>query len=132
MSVFKSLLDKAQAKKAELEKKAARKAAEKTAELAIERGKQAALAAVEQAGKSLKSAGATLEEALFGPDSEAARGDAEHTEEPVRRATEPAESAPPARDVNRARPAPPREDDERFQREVDEELAALKRKIARK
>jgi hypothetical protein len=116
MSVFKSLRDKVQAKKDELERKAAKKAAEKAAEMALERGKQAARAAVEQAGETLKNAGASIEAALFGPDSE----------------HEPAAEARETRDEARA-PAKTRADDEeRLQREVDEELAALKRKLAKK
>lgn len=128
MSVFKSLVDRVQAKKDELEKKAAKKAAEKATEMAIERGKEAALAAVAQAGETLKSAGASIEEALFGPDSEEQKGEPE-------RAGEREEPAEKARSAERRRPATApaarAHDEERFQREVDDELAALKRKIAR-
>jgi hypothetical protein len=124
MSVFKSLRDKVQAKKDELERKAAQKAAERAAEMALERGKQAARAAVEQAGVTLKNAGASIEAALFGPDSEDA----------------PVEAAPTRRDEDQAHERPRREaqvktradDEERLQREVDEELAALKRKLGKK
>ena len=55
MSVFKSLLDKLQAKKEEVQRDAAKKAAE----IAIEKSKNAAKSAVMNAGK-------TLEKAIFG------------------------------------------------------------------
>jgi hypothetical protein len=130
MSALKSLVDKALAKKDELEKKAARKAAEKAAELAFERGKQAAQAVVEQAGKSLLGAGAMLEEALFGPDGDAqAKGQGEVA---AAKGAEPAGGLA-SRAAKRPAPAPePVEDRARFDREVDAELAAMKRKIAGK
>ena len=128
MSALKSLVDRALAKKDELEKKAARKAAEKAAELAFERGKQAAEAVVEQAGKSLLGAGAMLEEALFGPD-----GDAQAEGQGEVAAAKGAEPAGGRASRAAKRPAPaPVEDRARFDREVDAELAALKRKIAGK
>jgi len=121
MSVFKSLSEKVQQKKEELEREAAKKAAQKAAELALARGKEAALAAVAQAGQTLRSAGAVIEEKLFGPDRE---------EAPVedREPSPDAEPRPRAQPPRRA--APPPVDPERFEREVDEELAALKRKLA--
>lgn len=129
MGVFKSLVDRVQAKKDELERKAAKKAAEKAAEMAIERGKQAARAAVVQAGETLKSVGSSIEEALFGPDSEEKRGEDAHREPRD-------EGGAEARDRDRRRleaeATACAQDEERLQREVDEELAALKRKLARK
>lgn len=122
MGTFKSLVDKVQEKKDELEKRAARKAAETAAEVALARGKEAALSAVEQAGRTLRSAGASLEEALFGPESEAEPApEAPRTARPAR----PPAIAPEEQAARRVR------EEERFQREVDDELAALKRKIAR-
>lgn len=119
MGLFKSILDKAQAKKRELEKKAAQKAAEEAAALAIARGKKAALAAVEQAGKSLKSAGATIEEALFGPEGEESSAEAKSAPK--------AKPAPSTTEVAAVKAA----EEARFEREVDEELAALKRRIGK-
>lgn len=124
MGVFKSLVDKVQAKKDELERKAAKKAAEKATELAIERGKQAARAVVDQAGEALKSAGASIEEALFGPESDAPP-EAKPEGEPRREDT-----AAASRD--RDAEARARVDAEaRLQREVDDELAAMKRRMGR-
>jgi hypothetical protein len=123
MGVFKSLVDRVQAKKDELERKAAKKAAEKATELALERGKQAARAVVDQAGEALKSAGASLEEALFGPESDAtpeAKPDAEPRREDV---------APPRDHEGEARARV--EAEARLQREVDDELAAMKRRMGR-
>lgn len=127
MGAFKSLVDKARAKKEELEKQAAQKAAEKAAEVAIERGKQAARAVVTQAGESLSRVGASIEEALFGPDSEA------EPEAPEPKRKEEARETPRSeatRAVKRAAPTPAA-DHARFEREVDEELAALKRKLGK-
>jgi len=119
---FKSLVDKVQQKKDEIEARAAKKAAEKAAELALARGKEAALAAVEQAGRSLKSAGASIGEALFGaePDEEKSAPAPSLTEKAPRRA----EQSPVDRAAKRSA------DEARLQREVDDELAALKRKLA--
>jgi hypothetical protein len=120
MSVFKSLAFKVQQKKEELEREAAKKAAQKAAELALSRGKEVARAAVAQAGQTLKTAGAVLEEKLFGPDREDAPRDRD----------EPAPAAAPRPRAEPPRRAAPPPDPERFEREVDEELAALKRKLA--
>jgi hypothetical protein len=122
MSVFKSLAEKVHQKKDELEREAAKKAAQKTAELALARGKEVALAAVAQAGHTLKTAGAVLEEKLFGREREDAPRD---RDEPAPGAERRSRAEPPRR-------APPPPDPERFEREVDEELAALKRKLAGK
>ncbi len=128
MSVFKSLIDKVQQKKEELEQEAAKKAARKAAEMAVERGKEVALAAVEQAGRTLRSAGASIEEALFGPESEAEHDD--DAAAPGPRAGKAGSDRPPSAGPAAAREPQRAMDQERFEREVDEELAALKRKLA--
>jgi hypothetical protein len=124
MSVFKSLVDRVQAKKDELERRAAKKAAEKATELAIERGKQAARAVVDQAGEALKSAGASIEDALFGPE-----GDSMPQAKPDR---EPRRDDAPTASRDRERQARARvEAEARLQRDVDDELAAMKRRMGR-
>jgi hypothetical protein len=120
MGVLRSLVDKAQAKKRELERKAAQKAAEEAATLALARGKRAALAAMEQAGQSLKSAGASIEAALFGPG----RGASGDPEAPAAGGGARAEARPASTEDRAAQ-------ERRLQREVDEELAAMKRRLGK-
>jgi hypothetical protein len=135
MGVLKSLVDEVERKKEELEARAKKKAAKKAAELAVEQGKQAVRAAVEQAGRSLKNAGASLEEALFGPESAEAPGEEAERQRPAE-GKRPAGAADAGR--GRKPQVPPRKepptaaDAARFDREVDDELAALKRKLAGK
>jgi hypothetical protein len=125
---LKSLVGKVQKKKEELEREEAKRAAAKAAEMAVERGKDMAKAAVAQAGKSLRSAGAFVEEKLFGaePDEDA---DVEEGGE------DGGERAPDPEPVRRRAAAPRKpepsaaEKQARFDQEVDEELAALKRKL---
>jgi len=124
---FKSIVDKVQKKKEELEREAAKRAAAKTAEMAVERGKDMAKAAVAQAGKSLRSAGAFVEERLFGPEPDEDAAVEDHGErspdpEPVRRRPAPQKKPEPSAAEKQAR----------FDREVDDELAALKRKLGDK
>lgn len=127
MATFKSLVDKVQKKKDELEREAAKKAATKVAEMAVERGKDMARSAVAQAGRSLRSAGAFVEEKLFGPEP----GEGEEVEARDERSPDPEPLRP-------RKPAPPKagptpaEKQARFDQEVDDELAALKRKLAGK
>lgn len=118
MGVLKSLVDKAQAKKRELEKRAAEKAAEEAAALALARGKKAAREVIEQAGKSIKEAGASIEQALFGRDREGPEAPANERPKPARVEPRPADTAA-------AREAEQR----RIDREVDDELAAMKRRL---
>ena len=120
MGLLKSLGDKLEEAREELgekleeKKRAAQLAAmEKAAGLALRKGVEAARGAVAETGKR-------IEEALFG-DDEAPPAEAE-----------PARDAP----APNAHPAEPRgptaeERSDRFEREVDEELEALKRKVAR-
>jgi hypothetical protein len=124
---LKSLVGKVQKKKEELEREAAKRAASKAAEMAVERGKDMAKAAVTQAGKSLRSAGAFVEEKLFGaePDEDAVvddGGERSPDPEPVRRRAAPPKKPEPTAAEKQAR----------FDQEVDDELAALKRKLADK
>lgn len=131
MSVFKSLVERAQAKKDELAKQARRKAAEKAAEAAIERGKEMAKDAVAQAGKALSSAGATIEDALFGPDSEAAEAKDAKVEKDEKEANAIAARDRLAAERRRRDAADRRADEARIQREVDDELAAMKRRLGK-
>jgi hypothetical protein len=132
MGVFKSLVDKVQQQKEEIEAEATKLAAKKAAEIAVEQGKQAVFAAVEHAGRSLKSAGASLEDALFGPSSAETSGDGG---EPRRAAAVEHVAGPGDAERHRKEPlrrdAAPPVDQARFDREIDDELAALKRKLAR-
>jgi type IV secretory pathway VirB10-like protein len=138
MGFWKGLVDKVAQKKEELEDEAKKRAAKKAAEMAIDTGKAAAKAAVKNAGKTLDYAGKKLEEALFGeatPDEDAPpsskpakKGEAKgpdpfaklKADEAARKVREKDEKAAvKAREEARAK----------TEREVDDELAALKKKI---
>ena len=133
MGFWKELVDKAAAKKDELSEEAKRRAAKRAGEMALDTGKAAARAAVKSAGKTLDYAGRRLEQAIFGGPLPG--------EEPARSAAT-AEAPDPFAKVKAdlvARTAAVRQDSivsrEREQararsaREVDDELAELKRKI---
>ena len=128
MGFWKGLVDKATKKKEELEEEAKRAAARKAADMAIDTGKAAARSAVKNAGKTLDYAGKKLGEALFGPEEEEkappsaapdpfAKLKAEEAARKV--ATQKGKLAAKEREQARAR----------TEREVDDELAALKKKI---
>ena len=138
MGFWKGLVDKVTQKKEELEDEAKKRAAKKAAEMAIDTGKAAAKAAVKNAGKTLDYAGKKLEEALFGeatpdddapPSSSKPQAKAEKAPDPfaklkadevARKERDTAEkAAAKARDEARAK----------TEREVDDELLALKKKI---
>lgn len=140
MSIFKRLSDSLEKKKDELQ----RKAAERAAEIALERGKQAALGAVTSAKKK-------VEEALFGdgePESERPAPSSRGKSKRAPASVKPKEKAPVAKE----RPATttkerPRESLEairasaakekarkeaELERDVDADLAALKKRLAKK
>ncbi len=128
MGFWKELVDKATKKKEELEEEAKKAAARKAADMAIGTGKAAARSAVKNAGKTLDYAGKKLGEALFGPEEEEeappsaapdpfAKLKAEEAARKV--ATQKEKMAAKEREQARAR----------AEREVDDELAALKKKI---
>ena len=119
MSFFKDVADKLLQKKEALEAEARKKATE----IAIEQGKQAARSAVTRASKA-------IEDALFGEDEGEATKDTDA----------PDSEAPAKKPAKIARPATPPEDPQvaakrraaaqaRIEAEVDDELAALKRKL---
>jgi hypothetical protein len=69
MGFWKGLVDKVAQKKEELEEEAKKRAAKKAGEMALDTGKAAAKAAVKNAGRTLDYAGKKLEEAIFGSAS---------------------------------------------------------------
>ena len=128
MSIFKTLADKARAKKEEMEREAAKKAAE----LAFEQSKKAAKSALERAGKS-------VENALLGDDEDAPASDAPppSSKKPPSRRPKPAPK-PAAKPTPRAAPKEDEralaakrraEDEAKLDKQVDDDLAALKRKL---
>ncbi len=131
MGFWKGLVDKVARKKEELSEEAKKRAAKKAGELALDTGKAAARAAVKNAGKTLDYAGKKLEEALFGvADVEAASPSApKDAPDPFAKvkadeiarnlATKKEKAASRERQQARAQ----------TEREVDDELAALKKKI---
>ena len=141
MGFWKGIVDKVAAKKEELEEEAKKRAAKKAAEMALDTGKAAAKAAVRNAGKTLDYAGKKLEEALFG---EAAEQDAPSSSRPPKKdapdpfaklkAEEAAKKASAklreSSDKEEKTAARTREEARaKTEREVDDELAALKKKI---
>ena len=130
MGFWKGLVDKAAKKKEELEEEAKKRAAKKAAEMAIDTGKAAARSAVKNAGRTLDYAGKKLGEALFGPEEESPVSTSTTSapdpfaklkaDEAGRKlATQKEKAATKEREQARAR----------TEREVDDELAALKKKI---
>lgn len=116
------MLDKLQAKKEELQKEAAKKAAE----VALEKSKQAAKSAVTNAGK-------TLEKVLFG---DAPESEKEPTSEAKQKAAgdklRAAAERQKVREESDAKERAEREHKERqLERDVDDELAALKKKLGK-
>lgn len=153
MGFWKGLVDKVAQKKEELEDEAKRRAAKKAAEMALGTGKAAARAAVKNAGKTLDYAGKKLEEAIFG-EASSDDDEAPASSKPAanaKRGSERNESAPAkgpdpfaklkAEEAARKAAAKEREQEEKAaararedaraktEREVDDELAALKKKI---
>jgi hypothetical protein len=143
MGFWKGLVDKVAQKREELEDEAKKRAAKKAAEMALGTGKAAAKAAVRNAGKTLDYAGKKLEEALFGEassDDDEAPASSKPTKDGA--ATRPDPFAKlKAEEAARKASAKEREQEERAaarardearartEREVDDELAALKKKI---
>ena len=132
MGFWKGLVDKVAQKKEELEEEAKRRASKKAAEMALDTGKAAARSAVKNAGKTLDYAGKKLGEALFGPsdaDDEAEPSVPKEAPDPFAKlkaeeaarkvATQKEKLAAKEREQARAK----------TEREVDDELAALKKKI---
>lgn len=137
MSFWKGLVDKVTQKKEELEDEAKRRAAKKAAEMAIGTGKAAAKAAVKNAGRTLDYAGKKLEEALFGEASSDDDGASpSSTRKPAEKAPDPfaklkaEEAARKVREKEEKAAARSREETRaKTERDVDDELAALKKKI---
>ncbi len=132
MGFWKGLVDKATKKKEELEEEAKKRAAKKAAEMAIDTGKAAARSAVKNAGKTLDYAGKKLGEALFGPEEgEEAPPSSSATAAPDPFAKLKAEEAARKLATQKEKTASKEREQarERTEREVDDELAALKKKI---
>ncbi len=149
MGLWDKLLDRAGKKKAELEKKAM----ERAAEMALRKTKETAASALDSMGK-------TIENAIFGPDSESkskksededeapVSDDASHRERERERArtseTERVRTKSKAKSDLEAKPKEPLTRDydtfvkDRAQKEadleraVDDDLAALKKKLGKK
>jgi hypothetical protein len=131
MSRFKSLVDKMKEKSDEWQKKAAKKAAE----TALKQGARAATGAMDAAGKA-------LERVIFG-DAPAAKGDDDAEREREREAPAPAppdpfakmkaaEKAEKERAQEEKRRAKERaEKQTKIEEELDDELAALKKKLGK-
>jgi hypothetical protein len=139
MSFWKGLVDKVTQKKEELEDEAKKRATKKAAEMALDTGKAAAKAEVRNAGKTLDYAGKKLEAALFGEattDDDAPSSSqraAEKAPDPFAKlkADEAArKAAAKERDKDEKAAARAREEARaKTEREVDDELAALRKKI---
>jgi hypothetical protein len=137
MGFWKELVDKVAQKKQELEEEAKKRAAKKAAEMALDTGKAAAKAAVKNAGRTLDYAGKKLEEAIFGSassaddDAPASASGNEPSQPPDPFAKLKAdEAAKKERDKEGQVAAKSREQARaKTEREVDDELAALKKKI---
>jgi hypothetical protein len=134
MGFWKGLVDKVSQKKEELSEEAKKRAAKKAAEMAIDTGKAAARSAVKNAGKTLDYAGKKIGDALFGPaDEDEAEPPSSSKKEAApdpfakvkadeaarKLATQKEKAAAKEREAAR----------EQTEREVDDELAALKKKI---
>ncbi len=130
MALFKSLADKIQQKKTELQEKAA----ERATEIALQKGKEAVIGAAVTARKK-------IEEALFGDaEREETAPDSEPAPRPEAKA--PKRNAPAAKveakiprrnaEEERAKATQDRaRAEERLEKDVDDDLAALKRRIAK-
>ncbi len=128
MASWKDLAGRLAQKRRELEDEAKKRALRKAAEVALQTGKAAARAAAESAGKTLDHAGKMLGEALFGPSSiedatpkpapdPFAKLKAEEEERKLAASKERQDVT--AREHARAQ----------AERDVDDELAALKKKL---
>lgn len=133
MAFWKGLVDKVTQKKEELEEEAKKRAAKKAAEMALDTGKAAAKAAVRNAERTLDYAGKKLEDVLFG---EAASDDSEDSGASTKRPDDPfaklkAEDAARKLAAKQYQAAATARAAARALRsgEVDDELAALKKKI---
>ncbi len=146
MGFWNGLVDKVVQKKEELEDEAKKRAAKKAAEMAMDTGKAAAKAAVKNAGKTLDYAGKKLEEALFGaprsrqatPDEDAPSSSSKPTKKPEKPEKGPdpfaklkADEAARKERHKKEKVATKSREEARAktEREVDDELAALKKKI---
>lgn len=131
MGFWKGLVDKATKKKEELEEEAKKRAAKKAAELAIDTGKAAARSAVKNAGKTLDYAGKKLGEALFGPGEEEDSPASGASAAPDPFAKLKADEAARKLSTQKEKVAVKEREQARAktEREVDDELAALKKKI---
>lgn len=144
MGLWDKLVDRAGKKKAELEKKAM----ERAAEMALKKTKDTATSALDSMGK-------TIENAIFGPDSEKKSDDddeasssdetrkrarARSKDDESARAKPKSESAPPPKPAPKA---PLTRDYDKFvkdraqkeadlEKAVDDDLAALKKKLGKK
>jgi hypothetical protein len=129
MAFWRGLVEKVGQKKEELEQEAKRRATKKAAELAIDTGKAAARSAVKNAGKTLDFAGRKLGEALFGPSED--EPSATETAGPDPFAKLKAEEAARKLSNQNERVAAKERAEARAatERAVDDELAALKKKI---
>lgn len=130
MGFWKGLVDKVAQKKEELEEEAKKRAAKKATEMAIGTGKAAAKAAVRNAGKTLDYAGKKLEEAIFGEATPDDAGPSKDAPDPFAK-LKAEEAAKKARNAEEKIAARARDEEARArsERDVDDELAALKRKI---
>jgi SRSO17 transposase len=133
MSFFKDVADKLLQKKEELEAEARKRAREKATEIAIEQGKEAARSAVSGASKA-------IEDALFGDNDSDVSDDTAKADAPPGKSTSQSTGRPgaPSRHERttedlareeRAAAARRAEDRARLEAEVDDELAALKKKL---
>ncbi len=130
MGFWKGLVDKATKKKEELEEEAKKRAAKKAAEMAIDTGKAAARSAVKNAGKTLDYAGKKLGEALFGPEEgEEAPSSAKAAPDPFAKLKADEAARKLANQKEKTASKEREQARERTEREVDDELAALKKKI---
>lgn len=121
MGFWSELADKVARKKGELEEEAKKRAAKKVAAVALDTGKAAARAAIENAGKTLDFAGKKLGDVLFGPPEAVASQEESADPFAKLKAEQAAREATAAFERDRARRL--------AEQDVEDALAALKKKI---
>jgi hypothetical protein len=131
MGFWKGLVDKATQKKEELEEEAKKRAAKKAAEMALDTGKAVARSAVKNAGKTFDYAGKKLGEAIFGPmgDEEAVPFSTKAAPDPFAKVKADEAARKLATQKEKAVAKEREQERAKTEREVDDELAALKKKI---
>lgn len=129
MGFWKDLTSKVSQKKEELEEEAKKRATKKAQDMAIEGTKAAARSAVKNAGKTLDYAGKKLGDALFGPSADEEDKEEEEAPDPFAKLKAQETSRKVAVEKEKLAAKEREAARQKTEREVDDELAALKKKI---